>query len=339
MAAADEEGWLAMALRAAAAAGSTLKDVRSMRWQALESSHGRYMAGAAPGTWQRAAAQEDAIGALEEVLAAVKVASGKEGIMDIVSAKCWLRSFGPRGHKAASRISTLSSRRNRRAHPVAQQLIAEVQMLGAEAEGSDGNVGGKGKEDGITEPEGEVCEDVPAHHDTELKRVPATIQELRDKVAALEAQLNEAVGKASELEEKLDAEAEKAVNGVGALEAKLAGEKEQLAEAVGKVSELETKLAAEAKQVAEAMIKVTEWERRVSTAEEEAATLKEEKAQKLGVFKHSAGRAMLAQGNRGGKSRGQCQNDIVQVIPILNQGRKVAPAELRQRILGPEAPT
>jgi hypothetical protein len=73
--------------------------------------------------------RKGAIESLDETLAVVKRAARCDGVVDISTAKAWLRGFGTRGKRAAAGLGKLSSMRNAAAHPLAKQLQAEIEMI------------------------------------------------------------------------------------------------------------------------------------------------------------------------------------------------------------------
>ena len=124
----DEEGWLSMALWAAAASSQSPNIFRTLCWQAFEvSRHGCVGLYQTPGG---GGATEDPLEQLDSVLAEVKVASRMPGCIDVKVAKQWLRMRGPRGCKAASALGALTKVRNTRAHPKCKQLVEEIKLLG-----------------------------------------------------------------------------------------------------------------------------------------------------------------------------------------------------------------
>ena len=63
------------------------------------------------------------------MLTTIKSITGQAGHLKVADGKSWLSSFGARGARAASALRKLSSARNRQAHPLAQQMIAEIDLL------------------------------------------------------------------------------------------------------------------------------------------------------------------------------------------------------------------
>ena len=71
----------------------------------------------------------DEVNDLDMVLTKIKQVAKREGVVDIVAGKAWLRSFGSRGRAAASKLSKLSTCRNFKSHPITRQLLAEIDLL------------------------------------------------------------------------------------------------------------------------------------------------------------------------------------------------------------------
>ena len=113
--------WLAMALGEAAKVAACAKELRQLRWQAMEVSR------AAMGPCAPKGTEHSGIDDLDLVLAEVRAAVGSH--LDVPQAKLWLRGLGEKGGKMASMLSTVSKGRNSSAHPTARRLIADLRDL------------------------------------------------------------------------------------------------------------------------------------------------------------------------------------------------------------------
>ena len=117
-----------MALQAAQEAGATKKACRALCWQAMELSRGSTTP--PPQTHEFTGNPDtEALDDMETVLAEIKTAGQLQGVITVEQAKRWLRERGQRGAKAAATLASLSRMRNARAHPKAQQLVAEVKLI------------------------------------------------------------------------------------------------------------------------------------------------------------------------------------------------------------------
>ena len=121
-----EAQWLQMALRAATTVGQNMRETRALRWQAMEVSRLGWLTAELPVAKH---VDEDAIDALDMVLAAAQEAIGATSAISLTQAKDILRKRGAEGAKLASALSVLSKARNRRAHPQANSLAAAVRAL------------------------------------------------------------------------------------------------------------------------------------------------------------------------------------------------------------------